>query len=32
MMYMMFEELVVMVARGELSEVEAEELALEILS
>ena len=32
MMYMAFEELVKMVAYGELSEAEAEELAIEILS
>lgn len=32
MMYMMFEELVIAVAYGEISEAEAEELAIEILS
>ena len=32
MMYMMFEELVKMVAYGEITEAEAEELAVEILS
>lgn len=32
MMYMEFEELVKMVAYGEITETEAEELAIEILS
>lgn len=32
MAYMMFEELVIAVAYGEISEADAEELAIEILS